>query len=537
MEEVSAAKLRGGFYSPAALVRLCLDRAEAMLDGDTPLRVLEPTAGDGAFVRGLAGHRLAARTGWVTAVEIVESEATAAGGHLRAAALAGEVVRGSFLHWAATAQPDYDLAVGNPPFVRFQFVDAEQRAQAQTVAERVGITVRGVSNLWQPVLVGALAALRPGGVFAFIVPAEIFTGISGHDVREWLHTNVIDLHLDVFEAGSFPQVLQEVVVISGRRRHPGRTPCRTLQFREHRIGATRTWRHTTAESQRTWTRYLLTPEQLGQLDAALQLPAVTPIGEMARFEVSTVTGANAYFCVDDTCVDEYGLAAWTRPLLPRTRHAEGLVYTASDHSDLAATGVRTHLLDFSRSRPDPEEHHGAARFLRVGEEAGLPHRYKCSIRSPWYRVPVVSSGQLLMAKRSHRFPRVVVNDAGVVTTDTIYRGRMTPDSPVGARALAASFHNSLTLLSAEIEGRSFGGGVLELVPSEIARLSVPVAPAMSEHLEHLDGVCREHGADSTALVEATDDALAATVDGLTPRLLESLRDAAGALRMLRLARN
>lgn len=132
---------------------------------------------------------------------------------------------------------------------------------------------------------------------------------------------------------------------------------------------------------------------------------------------------------------------------------------------------------------------------------------------------------------------MIVNEADVLTTDTIYRGRLVPTSPVTAEAVAASFHNSLTLLSAEIEGRSFGGGVLELVPSEISRLSIPAAPGMSGRLTQLDQVCRASGADSTALLDATDDALVAHVPGLTHHLLAELRGAGDTLRALRLARN
>ena len=44
------------------------------------------------------------------------------------------------------------------------------------------------------------------------------------------------------------------------------------------------------------------------------------------------------------------------------------------------------------------------------------------------------------------------------TSDTIYRGRTLTDV-LTPGAFAANFHNSLTLLSAELEGRSFGGGV------------------------------------------------------------------------------
>lgn len=71
---------------------------------------------------------------------------------------------------------------------------------------------------------------------------------------------------------------------------------------------------------------------------------------------------------------------------------------------------------------------------------------------------------------------------------------MLPGSLRLAEAFAASFHNSFTLLWAEIEGRSFGGGVLELVPSEVGRLKVfaPLAMAdFDDNLRRRRGVSRE----------------------------------------------
>ena len=40
------------------------------------------------------------------------------------------------------------------------------------------------------------------------------------------------------------------------------------------------------------------------------------------------------------------------------------------------------------------------------------------------------------------------------------------------RGICYSFYNSLTLLMSEIEGRFYGGGVLELTPSEFRRLPI-----------------------------------------------------------------
>jgi hypothetical protein len=535
--EVAAEKLRGGFYSPEPLVRVCLDRARSLLGDAGPLRVLEPSAGDGAFLAGLADHDLGSRVAWATAVEIVGTEVAACRARIANAGFAGEVVHESMLSWAPRAGQPYDLAVGNPPFVRFQFVADAERERTLALGQRLGAQFTGVANLWLPVLVAALGALRPGGVFAFIVPAESFTGISGHDVREWLLTHVRSLNVDLFPPASFPHVLQEVVILSGAMIEAGRPATRNLHLREHRAGGLREWTHESVGGFRTWTRFLLSPRQVASLREATDLGSVTPLGQVARFEVATVTGANTFFCVDDTTARRYALQDWTRPLLPRTRHAPGLCYTPADQAAVVADGAPAHLLDFSAERPDPRHRTEPLAYLATGERAKLPDRYKCRIRAPWYRVPVVAPGALLMAKRSHLFPRVIVNEAAVATTDTIYRGRLLAETDMTRHDVTASFHNSLTLLTAEIEGRSFGGGVLELVPSEISRLALPHPDRMGDEFDRLDWICRSAGGDdSEGLVEETDVLVAKKTPGLTKALIAQLHDALTVLRNRRHAR-
>ena len=54
----------------------------------------------------------------------------------------------------------------------------------------------------------------------------------------------------------------------------------------------------------------------------------------------------------------------------------------------------------------------------------------------------------------------------------------------------ACFVNPLTALSAELEGRHYGGGVLELVPSEIERLILPMPKEVKFDLAQLDQTIR-----------------------------------------------
>jgi hypothetical protein len=100
--------------------------------------------------------------------------------------------------------------------------------------------------------------------------------------------------------------------------------------------------------------------------------------------------------------------------------------------------------------------------------------------------------------------------------------------------VATTFQNTLTLLSAEIEGRSFGGGVHELVPSEIARLTTVVPVGAGEALASMDALARE--TDDDAIIEATDSYLVRR--GAVPaELLPILREARALLSARRFERN
>lgn len=503
-----------------------------MPDADD-LHFLEPSAGDGAFLRGITESVIAERTAGIVAIEPLEIEAEKCRRVLRETKFSASIQVESAVDWGATTNESFDAAVGNPPFVRYQFVSSHDKEKIGKLGERIGISFAGVSNLWLPVLGAAIARLKPKGAFSFVVPSELLTGSSASHLRRWLLANTSQLSIDLFAPGSFPAVLQEVVVLSGRRAE-GDGQRAELTLTDHNSVGRHSWTHSVDSTQVNWTRYLLSPSQLAALQLALENMRVTRLDSIARFQVSIVTGANNFFCVPDYDRAEFELEPWSKPLLPRLRHAPGLLYSCEDHGATLDSNARSWLLDFSAEAPEPLSFARPTAYLERGEKQDLPARYKCKIRDPWYRVPNIETGELLLSKRSHRIARIIVNEAGVYTTDTIYRGRILPDATISAQALSACFHSSLTLLSAELEGRSFGGGVLELVPSEIGRLAVTSLAEAEKWLPQLDSICRESGEE--ALVEATD-ALLINAGGLEEELAGLLAAARQTLVERRLARS
>jgi len=523
-EKVDANKLRGGYYTAAHVVDFCVSQVLRM-SNETPKRWLEPSAGDGAFIRGFSNRMVERDLCGIhlQSIELIESEAAKCESERLRLGIPGEVVQGSFFEWAVGSGEPFDAVLGNPPYVRYQFVDESDRALAEQQIGNLGFALRGVSNLWIPFAVLSIEKLRVGGCFSLVLPGELFSTSSGGQFRKYLLENFSSIEIDLFPRGTFSEILQDVVVVSGKR--VSRTAAvRSVRFTEHSYAAKQSWKHRVAVCSDSWTRFLLTEDELAAFVEAKSLPGFHSLGDIAKVEVSIVTGANKFFTVSDSEVNDFELRPWAIPLLAKTIDSPGVVFSQSDFARACEKGSRSWLLDFSSERPPAHGRGRVSEYLDIGMGQGLQDRYKCRIRDPWYRVPHIKKGTLMLTKRAHHFHRLLLNSAGVYTTDTIYRGCMNPLYVDRETDLVATFQNSLTLLSTEIEGRTYGGGVLELVPSEVARLSVPLVHSAGL-LDEVDLLSREVDGqrDSTfAVMRFTDNFLCDVIPGyaeLMPNLL------------------
>ncbi len=246
---------------------------------------------------------------------------------------------------------------------------------------------------------------------------------------------------------------------------------------------------------------------------------VRKFADIASVDVGIVTGANKFFLVPDATVKEFALQRWAHPMFGRSDHVKGLVYSDTDHESNKETGLPANFLWFEDDQVEnlPKN---VRNYLDIGLSQSLHTRFKCRTRKTWYKVPSVYSAPIAMLKRAHHYPRLVLNSADAYTTDTAYRIR-----PLGIKpeALVLGFVNSLTCLTAEMEGRHYGGGVLELVPSEIERLLVPVIKATTTDLKAADKRFRSATNDSEFL--RLQDALVFGQLGVSRTDQESLHDA------------
>ena len=484
----SAQKLRGGYYTPPDLAEFLVRWVKEI----KPTKILEPSCGDGVFfsaINSVGGMNNAEVLGF----ELDKVEASKSRKKLEK----GTVKSEDFLGWAAARLSDreakFDAVLGNPPFVRYQYLPPEFQERSAHIFGLLDCGFTKHTNAWVPFILASLALLRPGGRLAMVVPAEIIHVMHAQSLRSYLGRECRRLVIVDPEELWFEGTLQGAVLLLAEKRHSeadksqgvGIYSVRDREFLN--LSPADVFAAPNSINGKTiagkWTRALLDPATRSLLDGLEEHEHVHLFDDVASVDVGIVTGANKFFLVDNDTVERYKLHQWAHPMFGRSEHCPGIIYDYKQHKANAKLGNPTNFLWFDK---EASKSATVRKYIRTGERDELHTRYKCRIRDPWFTVPSVYSTQIGMLKRSHHMPRLILNKAGAYTTDTAYRIR----SKVDAEQLVASFLNPLTALSAELEGRHYGGGVLELVPSEIEKMLIPICSSIRFDLKVLDEAVR-----------------------------------------------
>lgn len=328
-----------------------------------------------------------------------------------------------------------------------------------------------------------------------VVPAEVIHVTHAQSLRSFLGDECKRIVIIDPEELWFDGTLQGAVILLAEKKRSASEKGEGLGIvsvrnREFVLGdAEELFRRPKAINGKTvsgkWTRALLGADVLQMLDALEDDDQVHRFADVADVDVGIVTGANKFFLVSSDVVTRYGLGEYAHPMFGRSEHCPGILYDERQHQENAASGKPTNFLWFKG--PDLTRDKRVRKYIELGEAEKLHTRFKCRTRTPWYTVPSVYATEIGMLKRSHNSPRLILNKAGAFTTDTAYRIR---SRKVAAEKLVCCFVNPLTSLSAELEGRHYGGGVLELVPSEIEKLTVPLPDDFEPDIEKLDAEIR-----------------------------------------------
>lgn len=515
IKEATDEKLRGGFYTPEPIVAFILKWA---FNGNKELDILEPSCGDGVFLKEIQKKNYEYNS--VTAIEFDEVEAKKAD---KIELRNKQVINDDFHNYCNNTEKRFDLVVGNPPYIRFQFFDRNQQAEAGDIFIRAGLKYSKLTNAWVSFVVGSSLLLKDnGGKIGFVLPAEILQVSFALQLRRFLAHFYNKINIISFEKLVFPDIQQEVVLLL----------CEKNDTKEHNIehielkdaSELKTLDTSKLKSPKKkidfksnkWTFYFLEQEEIDFLENIAKKRNIPTIGKYAKVEVGITTGANNFFTVPLTTVEEYDLHDYAKPMVGRSVQVNSVIFTKEDWEKNKYSKAKAHLLAF----PDKEnliQNNGAVKYIAHGESLNIHKGYKTSIRNDWFVVPSLKISDALFIRRNNLYPRLIINEAEAYTTDTMHRVFVKPDTDI--KALTASYYNSLSLAFAEVSGRSHGGGVLELMPNEAEKILLPYHKDNAELLLQIDELIRNK-TDIEEVLKITNQVILKQHYGLTQKEID-----------------
>jgi len=502
----------GQFATPTDVADLilgfCLRRPEN--------RLLDPSCGDGALLK-----RAAQWQSWLAADGMglapdtlygVELDAESAGG--------GEIpgvtlIRSNFFALDPAVFPAFDAVVGNPPYTRAEWIgrlDSDAEAQLPLFSEverpvqvdghqpllphhlRVALSRR--AGLYTHFFLHGFHFLREGGRLGFVVPNGWLDVAYGRELKQFLldHFRILAVIESTVERWFGKTGVNTCIIILERTGDPearaanrvrfaslhqplrhlldadaddSRRPAAVEQFisrllppADRRTGSlsVRVYGQGTLEPAARWGMLRRAPEIHRQSAHNLG-----PLNRWAKVQRGYTTGANDYFYLDQTRLDDWVIEPeYHRPLLKSLRGVHSLRLDRSACTSECLTIPLEARLNGT----------GAAAYLAWGIEQGIHRRRTCAGRQPWYALGKQPPAPIFLAKgvwQRHFAPLA----AEPITVDQqIYRLFLTPG--IDPEVAAALLNSAWFALQCEMSGRvNLGEGVLWLATYELGEVELP----------------------------------------------------------------
>ena len=538
-ENSTAQKLRGAYYTPLLLAEKIV---EYFKDDFSLKTLLEPSCGDGVFFDAIINKKIIQNLSNLEGIEIEKTEAEKLSIKL-APYKNVKIQNEDFFDFYKNNSDSkrYDLILGNPPYIRYQYLTEEQRAEMSEILTSHKMKSNKLINTWVAFVVACVHLLSENGRIAFVIPAEILQVAYAEDLRFYLSENLSNITLLTFRDLVFPDIEQEIVVFIGEK-NTDQKGIRIVEFKnldDLNIEQTKqTEFQILSNVHEKWTKYFTSKRENDLISSIKNDNRFQKLSDCALINVGVTTGNNKYFSVDKTTAQKYDLESISLPLIGRSSHANSIYFNHSDWKENVEDGKAALLVNFPENSFDSYSEK-QKEYIKLGEKKGLNTGYKCSIRENWYQIPSIWIPDAFFLRRNNLYPKFVLNFCNAISTDTMHRIKF--NEGVEPERIVLSYYNSISFAFTEICGRSYGGGVLEILPGEVGNIYVPKLDSIPikkvrKVLGEIDEIIRNNE-DIEKVLNLVDEEILVTEIGLKKTLCNGARTIWKKLQARRLARS
>ncbi len=484
-------KNEGAFYTPKLLSDFIVDRIFKVYNTlPNKLAILEPSCGDGVFVDSLFNNTLSSKKSPGVKNLLIDKEARIDLIEKNTQAIPDinikiklnktkkidlKIHNQDYLYFHNENHDKYDIVLANPPYIKKILLDKGQINLCEAIHTEIGLDKHRIQNIWTAFLISAILKLKEDGILAFIIPCELLQIQHTEPLRNLLNDRFEKIEIFAFNEIIFEGLQQDTIAIICYKKAINSKEPGVSFYQVEKLEDLAEPKYTPKNANvhrndlKKWTNYLLTENELNYLTRLTR--EFKKIRSYCIAQVGVVTAANDFFIFNDEIKQKYKLDTYTLPIIQKISLLKRkLIIEDEDVEKIKANNKPCNLLNLEgmKFKDFPKL---LKEYLKFGESKEIHNRYKCKLRNNWYEVPSTWVSDLLFIKRCDIYPRIIVNNTNSTVTDSFYRIKL--KEGLDKQSFAFSFYNSLTFIFSELEGRYYGGGVLELTPNEFKDLPIP----------------------------------------------------------------
>ena len=349
-----------------------------------------------------------------------------------------------------------------PLDIRYHGFQGTVRASAAAAVAHHGIRLTDLTSSWAPFVVHATSFLKPNGRLAFVLPGELLYVDYAKAVRDFLSVAYKAVSIIAFDERVFPGVLADTLLVLAEKQGPSEglsVTSSSQPFRPPHQGCD-LWRER-PHSLRYQRPQVVVPDSTPGCESGLPRPPRSKRSPappcLLHGRYWRCVGEQRLLPANSNQLDRSRIPpSEVVPCLSSSRHLLGTRIGKEEFAEVRRAGQKAWLLNLAGKSRLSEAAKG---YLAKGTHNGAREGYKVHSRRKWYSVPSVYSPDAFMSYFISEAPRFTVNDVGATSTNTIHRMRRVATNGFDTEMLVLSCYSTVTGLSAEVEGRSYGGGV------------------------------------------------------------------------------
>lgn len=377
------------------------------------------------------------------------------------------------------ANQKFNVIIGNPPYISHQNMSERQKHDAKATIKHSGFSVPNRASLWAYFILHSFSFLRAEGRMAWILPGsflftEYATGIRKEIENRFERAIAIQLRERIFlSKGSDESTV--IVLCDGFLGKQSKTTfeigfANNLQGLKKLIAS---WQLSQWKGKHLSDRAeILLMEDRSQkvYKSIAESENCYNLGKYIEVQIGIVTGANSFFIISQEAADAHKIPENAlKTILPKFYLCKGLCLTNKDIETARSNNIPCLLINTDRMRKGSRIY----KYLETFPKGQKEKNRTFEKRAIWHKPDYGKIPDAFFPYMHNYGPRIVLNKLGVTSTNTIHRVFFKPNTRKYLQKLVAiSILTTFSQLSAEIEGRSYGSGVLKHEPSEAKKIKI-----------------------------------------------------------------